>query len=190
MRIAIDIDSTLHHYWDVLSEAALRRFGIELPYEEQLTWGITRLRDEQLSCCIAETHCERAILAGRPYDGAVEAVNAWARQGHFIHVTTHRSPAAHAVTEQWLRDIGLQFDELYCSDDKVTRCREIGIELLIDDCPGNLEQALEHGILAATILHPWNQEVCETEDVICAADWPSLAAHLEPVVGNDARRVA
>ena len=44
MRIAIDIDSTLHHYWDTLSEIAVRRFGIELPYEEQFTWGITRLR--------------------------------------------------------------------------------------------------------------------------------------------------
>ncbi len=44
MRIAIDIDSTLHHYWDRLSDAARRRFGVDLPYEEQLDWGITRLR--------------------------------------------------------------------------------------------------------------------------------------------------
>ena len=36
-RIALDIDSTLHHYWDVLSEVSQRRFGIDLPYEEQLT---------------------------------------------------------------------------------------------------------------------------------------------------------
>ena len=35
MRIAIDIDSTLHHYWDLLSAAARRRFGVDLPYEEQ-----------------------------------------------------------------------------------------------------------------------------------------------------------
>ena len=34
MRIAIDIDSTLHHYWDLLSGAAERRFGVDLPYEE------------------------------------------------------------------------------------------------------------------------------------------------------------
>jgi uncharacterized protein len=32
MRIALDIDSTLHHYWDTLSEAARNRFGIDLPY--------------------------------------------------------------------------------------------------------------------------------------------------------------
>ena len=41
MRIAIDIDSTLHHYWDKLSDSALRRFGIDLPYDEQFDWGIT-----------------------------------------------------------------------------------------------------------------------------------------------------
>src|SRR3954470_18311766 len=37
MRIAIDIDSTLHHYWPLLSAAAKRRFGVELPYDRQFT---------------------------------------------------------------------------------------------------------------------------------------------------------
>jgi uncharacterized HAD superfamily protein len=180
MRIAIDIDSTLHHYWDVLSDAAQRRFGVELPYEEQFDWGITRLKPEQLQCCIDETHADAAILAGRPYPGAVETVNAWAEAGHFIHITSHRDPRAHAATKQWLHDIGLRFDELYCSFDKVTRCGEIGIDLLIDDSPHNLLKALERGITVATIRHPWNEDVCETEDVVCADDWPHLAAALQP----------
>jgi hypothetical protein len=190
MRIAIDIDSTLHDYWDLLSAAARRRFGIELPYEEQFTWGITRLRDEQLTCCIDETHCDEVILAGRPYPGAVEAVNAWADAGHFIHVTSHRSPAAHRATEEWLRRIGLRFDELYCSYDKVSRCAEIGIELLIDDSPINLQAALERGIAAATLLHPWNEDVCDTEDVVCARDWPELSARLAPLLSGSERHVA
>ncbi|MCW2995698.1 MAG: hypothetical protein JWQ18_3193 [Conexibacter sp.] len=184
MRIAIDIDSTLHHYWDVLSDAARRRFGIDLPYEEQFDWGITRLKPEQLVCCIDETHCDKAILAGRPYPGAVEAVNAWAEAGHFIHVTTHRSERAHPATEQWLGQIGLRFDELYCSEDKVTRCSEIGIDLLIDDGPHNITGALERGIAVATIRHPWNQDVCETEDVICARDWTELALKLRPLLAR------
>src|SRR5918912_548292 len=158
MRIAIDIDSTLHHYWDVLSAAAKRRFGIDLPYEEQHTWGITRLRQEQLTLCIEETHSDAVILAGRPYPGAVETINAWHEAGHFIHVTSHRHGRAHGATEQWLHDIGLEFDELYCSFDKVARCREISIDVLIDDSPLNLERALEAGITAATIAHPWNAD--------------------------------
>jgi hypothetical protein len=190
MRIAIDIDSTLHHYWDVLSEAAHRRFGVDLPYEEQLTWGITRLRDEQLQCCIEETHGDRAILAGRPYPGAVETVNAWARDGHYIHITSHRPQAAHPATERWLRNIDLRFDDLYCSFDKVARCSELQIDLLIDDSPVNLQAALDRGIAVATLAHPWNVDVCETEDVICARDWPQLAAKLAPLLSGSADRVA
>lgn len=179
MKIAIDIDSTLHHYWDVLSDAARERFGIELPYDEQLQWGVTRLKNEQLACVIESTHCERAIMAGRPYPGAVEAVNRWADGGHFIHVTSHRAQACQAPTARWLEAIGLRYDELYCSYDKISRCSEIGIDLLIDDSPKNILDATELGIAVATITHPWNEDVVAEEDVIAAADWPTLAVRIE-----------
>jgi uncharacterized protein len=182
MNIAIDIDSTLHHYWDQLSAAAHRRFGIALPYEHQVTWGITLLRPEQVRACVEETHSEARVLAAEPYPGAVEAVRGWHEQGHFIHITSHRAVASYEATERWLERIGLPYDELYCSFDKVSRCREIGIDLLIDDSPPNLEAVLDAGIAVATILHPWNRELCETEDVICGRDWDELAANLAPVL--------
>lgn len=182
MRIAIDIDSTLHHYWDRLSDAALRRFGIDLPYDEQLDWGITRLRPDQLRLCIEETHCKEAILAGEPYPGAVETVARWRSEGHFIHITSHRDLAAREPTAVWLERIGLPYDELHCSFDKVGRCVEIGIEMLIDDSPENLAKAIDHGIVVATIAHPWNRDLCEEEDVICADDWPGLAGKLDPLL--------
>ena len=184
MRIAIDIDSTLHHYWDQLAAAAKRRFGVELPYEDQHSWTIGVLRPEQVRACVEETHKESQVLAAEPYPGAVEAIAAWKAEGHFIHVTSHRTTDAHVHTERWLERIGLLYDELYCSFDKISRCREIGIDVLIDDSPVNLEAALEAGIVAATLRHPWNRELCETEDVICADDWPALAQALEPVLGG------
>lgn len=182
MRIAIDIDSTLHHYWDQLAEEARRRFGIELPYDQQVDWGISRLRPEQLHACIAETHRAESILAADPYPGAVEAVAAWHEAGHFIHITSHRSTDAHRPTERWLQRIGLPYDELYCSFDKITRCREIGIGILIDDSPLNLRGAVDCGILAATLEHPWNRDVREEEQIISALDWTGLARALEPVL--------
>jgi uncharacterized HAD superfamily protein len=182
MRIAIDIDSTLHHYWDRLSAAAQRRFGIALPYEEQLDWGITRLRPDQLKLCIAETHCEAAILAGEPYPDAVETVARWRDDGHYIHIASHRDAGAHEHTARWLEQIGVPFDDLHCSDDKVGRCVELGIELLIDDSPINLGRAIEHGIFVATIAHPWNRELCDEEEIIWAPDWRGLAARLDPLL--------
>jgi uncharacterized protein len=182
MNIAIDIDSTLHHYWDQLSDAARRRFGIALPYESQVTWGITLLRPEQVRACVRETHSEEQVLAAEPYPGAVEVVRDWHEAGHFIHVTSHRATESQGVTEEWLRRIELPYHELYCSQDKITRCREIGIDVLIDDSPVNLQAAIDAGITGATLVHPWNRELCETEDVICGADWPELARNLEPVL--------
>ena len=187
MRIAIDIDSTLHHYWPLLSAAAKRRFGVELPYDRQFTWAISRLRDEQLRVCVADTHSDEAIAAAEPYPHAVETVNRWHEAGHFIHVTSHRAGRCEPATKEWLDRIGLDYDELYCSYDKIGRAKEIGIELLIDDSPVNIVRALEADMKAATLRHPWNQDVCEEEEVICAADWPELAKALDPLLGGGRR---
>ena len=94
---------------------------------------------------------------------------------------------AHGATAQWLERIGLPYDELYCSWDKVARCREIGIELLIDDSPVNLLAAVEAGIDAATLAHPWNREICEDEDIVCAADWAELGRRLAPLLEGTRR---
>jgi uncharacterized HAD superfamily protein len=189
MRIAIDIDSTLHHYWDILSEVSVRRFGVELPYDEQFTWGITRLRPEQLEICIDESHSDERILAGAPYPGAVQAVRRWHEQGHFVHVTSHRALDRRDATAAWLQRIGLPFDDLHCSYDKVSRCVELEIDVLIDDGPVNLAAALEKGIAAATIRHPWNRDLCEEEDVICARDWHELEQLLDPLLARQGMEV-
>ena len=181
-RIALDIDSTLHHYWDLLARVAQERFGVALPYEEQHGWGITALPREQLAACVEETHSEENIASGEPYPQAVETVRRWHEEGHWIHVTSHRRGASHGATERWLRAIDLPFDDLHCSFDKVSRCVELGIDVLVDDSPVNLARASEEGIVGATIVHPWNAEVVERDGVIGGRDWPELAGRLEPVL--------
>jgi uncharacterized protein len=187
MRIAIDIDSTLHHYWDQLERAAKRRFGVSLPYDEQVTWGITLLRPEQVRACIEETHRDEQVLAAEPYPGAVEVIRGWHEAGHFIHITSHRADTARDATARWLERIGLPYDELYCSFDKVARCEQIGIDVLIDDSPKNLARAVDAGITGATIVHPWNRDLCEEEDIVCAPDWPALGRALEPLLSGGDR---
>ena len=179
MKIAIDIDSTLHHYWDALEAAARRRFGVSLLYEHQITWQIDQLRPEQLQACIAETHADATVLAAEPYPGAVEVVRRWHEAGHWIHITSHRATSAHEATARWLENIGLPYDDLHCSYDKITRARELGIDILVDDSPVNLLGALEAGIVGATIVHPWNRDVVEEEDVVAAEDWPELERKLQ-----------
>jgi FMN phosphatase YigB (HAD superfamily) len=179
MKIAIDIDSTLHPYWESLDRAARRRFGVSLPYEHQVTWEISQLRPEQLRACIAETHADDNVLAAKPYPGAVEVVRRWHEAGHWIHITSHRATGAHGATERWLEQIGLPYHDLHCSYDKISRAKELGIGLLVDDSPVNLLDALEAGIQGATLVHPWNRDLIEEEDIVAAADWPELERKLQ-----------
>ena len=179
-RIALDIDSTLHHYWDLLDEISQRRFGVPLPYGEQRSWGITALPREQLIECIEESHSPENILGAEPYPDAVETVRAWRDEGHWIHVTSHRHGRTREATEEWLEEIGLPYDDLHCSFDKVSRCVELGIDVLVDDSPVNLEQARASGILAATIVHPWNEHLVESGDAVGGRDWRELRAALAP----------
>ncbi len=90
----------------------------------------------------------------------------------------------------WLEHIGVPCDDLHCSFDKVSRCAELQIELLIDDSPINLARAAERGIAVATILHPWNQEICEEDGVLAARDWQELEMLLEPLLADGRSRRA
>jgi FMN phosphatase YigB (HAD superfamily) len=179
-RIALDIDSTLHHYWDLFRSIVNERTGVDLPYEAQTDWGITRIPQDVLREAVAETHSDENIAGAEPYPGAVETVRQWHERGHWIHVTSHRAEACAPATARWLEDVGIPFDDLHCSYDKVTRCVELGIDVLVDDSPVNLERARAEGILGATILQPWNRHFEGREGIVVARDWPELREGLEP----------
>jgi uncharacterized protein len=179
-RIAIDIDSTLHHYWDLFRSVVRERYGVDLAYENQTGWGITQIPQESVREAVSETHSDENIAGAMPYPDAAETVRAWHDQGHWIHITSHRAESCSPATARWLAEAGIPFDDLHCSWDKVTRCVELGIDVLIDDSPVNLERARDEGILGATILHPWNREFEGQDGVVVANDWKELRELLEP----------
>jgi hypothetical protein len=112
----------------------------------------------------------------------VETVRRWHDDdGHWIHVTSHRRGSTEAATARWLDAIGLPYDDLHCSFDKVSRCVELGIHVLVDDSPVNIARAHEEGIVAATIVHPWNEHLIG-DPAIGGKDWEELSERLEPVL--------
>ena len=182
-RIALDIDSTLHHYWDLLQRIARERYGVDLPYEEQRDWGITALERDAVVHCVEETHSDENIAAGVPYPDAVETVRDWHEQGHWIHVTSHRR-AQHRDGHRGLaradRDALRRPALLVRQGHPLRRARD---RRAGGRQPGeHREGARRQGIVAATIIHPWNEEIVERDGVIGARDWRGLKAALDPVL--------
>jgi len=137
------------------------------------------LRDRTQSC----TRAGRTLLPGT--GGAAEAVRRWHEAGHWIHVTSHRRDSCAPATKDWLEVREIPYHDLHCSFDKITRCVELGIDLLVDDSPVNISRARQEGMLAATIIHPWNKSLVGEDGVIAAETW----AELEPLVDERLRRL-
>lgn len=183
MLVAIDVDSTLHDYWEQFSAAAMALHGVELPYADQRAWAVDALTGDQVRQVVEITHDDERITQAVAYPGAAEAIQAWRRAGHQILITTHRRSGAHDVTADWLMGQGIPFDLLRCGKRKVDHCREIGVGLLIDDAPENLETAMTEGIAVATIRHPWNQDLLDRHpEITHGADWITLAQALAPAL--------
>ena len=178
MRIAIDIDSTLHHYWDQLvgrRAAPLRRRAAR-----------TRSRSRGRSRCCAPSRCAPCVrgdaLARRtcspPSPTRARSRPSAPGTRPATSSTSPRTarPTRHAATARWLERIGLPYDELYCSYDKVARCREIGIDVLIDDSPvqprARARRRHDRGDAAAS-LEP--RAVRDRGRDLRATDWPELA---------------
>ena len=89
-------------------------------------------------------------------------------------MTSHRRESCAPATTRWLDAVGIPFDDLHCSFDKITRCVELDIDLLVDDSPVNITRAREKGMLAATLVHPWNRELVNRDGVVGAETWPEL----------------
>jgi hypothetical protein len=116
-------------------------------------------------------------------------VQAWHAAGHYIHVTSHRAGGLPSRDRHLAGAHRTAVRRPVLLYDKISRCVELDIDILVDDSPINIRRALEQGIVAATLIHPWNEDVCDEEPVIAARDWPELARRLEPVLSG-ARRVA
>jgi hypothetical protein len=181
--VAIDVDSTLHDYWEQFSAAAMRLYGLDFPYADQHDWSLGGLGKDQIRAIIDATHDDERITEAVAYEGAAEAISSWRRAGHQILISTHRRTDAHDVTADWLTAQGIPFDLLRCGWKKVDHCREVGVGLLIDDAPENLELAIASGIAVATISHPWNQSIIRTHAQIThAPTWTQLADALAPTL--------
>ena len=175
MRIAIDIDSTLHHYWDVLSAPRGDRFGVDLPVRVAAGPGASRccVRD-QLRLCVQETHRDAAILAASRIPMRSRRSRAWREAGplHPHHEPPGRRRARSTATVAGADRRALRRSVLL--EDKVARCREIGIDLLVDDSPVNIARAVDAGIAVATIATRGTATCARTRTRSAQRDWTDL----------------
>ena len=180
-RIALDIDSTLHHYWDLVPAG-----GARAPRPGPALRGTARLGDHALERDASSPASRRPTRREHPGRRAVSGRrrdrSRLARGGPLD--PRHQPPRDRTrdATARWLERIGMPYDDLHCSFDKVTRCVELGSTSSSTTVRSTSSARRAAGSSARPLFTPGTRTSSRRDDAIGAHDWAELRAALDPVL--------
>lgn len=164
---AIDVDDVLGALSTVLAPELNRISGKTLEVSQWHTFNCERLygiKPDALLNCIIEKNL-LSVMA--PVPGAPEAMQRLRDCGKKLVLVTARGyhPQAQSVTEQWLYQHRIPFDDLIIVPEGMSKgqCTQAmypkGFSLMVDDHPVNLDSMNQMNMVDRTILidQPWNQ---------------------------------
>lgn len=177
MRIGLDFDGTIIDTTTAKVRFAREAFGVELSALE--TWGAigrARIGEERFMEMVRAAHQELTVSAP-PMPGAREGIVRLARD-HELYVVTARSALEVSWAERWVAEHAPAISGVVHTDraPKLDACRELGIELMLDDIPSVLHELAEAGVDGALIEAEYNRDAARHERVRSVRHWRDFVA--------------
>jgi len=171
MLLGIDFDDVVADSMDVIVRLHNGKYGTAFKKEDVVApmveevWGGTQ---EEWRAKLDEFFGTKHLAELSPMAGAIPAMRELKVAGHELYIMTARSDRDVEATELWLT---LHFPDVFrgvhygqsLSDDpakrrsKAAMCKELGVELMIDDHMKNAVECAAAGIPALLFDQPWNQ---------------------------------
>lgn len=158
MKIAvIDIDAILWNMADVWYEE-LKKVNPECPYPGKTdAWNFYEgyMTDEQFQKTVDTIHMNQDKYSC--FENAHLLTKNLANAGFYIKIASHRIEDSKYVTDLWLFDNAIHYDELYTVEDKLFLLEDATV--FIDDSPASQEYAVEKDVTTFSIEYPYNKHV-------------------------------
>ncbi|NPE27187.1 hypothetical protein HNV12_04265 [Methanococcoides sp. SA1] len=191
IKIAIDIDEVLAEQLESVVEFYKQETGVFIPKEKFSsynwweTWGISKEEAIGVDGRFKESDMFESL---RVVEGSIEAIEKLNKDNSLVVITARPSDFENK-TLGWLgENYGDSFDEVLHSSDfhvengeqksKVEFCKDLGVDLIIED---NLEYSLkcaEGGIKVLLLDKPWNQGDLH-ENIFRCGDWGEILKKVE-----------
>ena len=173
--VLLDVDGTLCDNVPRLVEYINAECGVELTRESITEWSFsvpgTDLGVDDLIERALEDRPEWFLLGMEPIDGAAEAAQWFAEQGHTVKIATHRPPDSHPLTVQWLDEHDIPHDGVI--EDVPQNKGRLDGDLLVDDYHINVRNALAAGMAGGLFVQPYSDpSVCT--DAVTAETWSTM----------------
>lgn len=182
MKIGIDIDDSLTQTSIRIIEWHNAAYGTTLTYEDVTTQQFSELfkiTKEETTRRVNEWFATGAILTLEPMLGVPETLPQIASM-YDVYFVTARLPNRATATKAWLskyltgveEKIHYAFNPYRGSGGKTKLeiCKELGIELLIEDSEAFAVECAEAGITVLLLNHPWNRHI-DHPNVYRVNDW-------------------
>ena len=167
MRIGIDIDDTISNTASYLIEEAVvydrlyKKKGVvdNTAYDfcDIFNWKKNDKYDFYKYIYQNEIH----QMPIKPH--AKEVINKLKKEGHKIYIITRRDfdiyKDPYKASKNWLKKNKIKFDKLIVrAEDKGKACKELNVDIFIDDLPSNCERVLEEQVNVLMFDTPYNKD--------------------------------
>jgi uncharacterized HAD superfamily protein len=157
MKLGFDIDGVIANFSQPLLQTIKKNYGLTLTEKDITSFslthvlGITRAEETQLITDV--------LYKDLPiYPGAKETLERLSREGHEIYLLTGRYGHLREITQTWLKEKAVPFNELHLLEmGKKSQVNIQGLDVIVED---SLDEALEWSSRVNTVLlfdHPYNQ---------------------------------
>ena len=159
MKICIDVDNTLFPFGKIL-HSLLNFEGYKVPEPEKWDkwdfykdYGISKKVFYELC---NEIHKNQEIFT--PFEDAKCLLDYLYKNNYKIIIASHRNIRFGSALINWLDKYNLKYDDIHLSYDKTTLWASGEVDLVIDDNPEVIKDALKGGIQCTGIRYAWNKE--------------------------------
>ena len=188
MKIGIDIDDTIAYTNEKLIEAAFK-------YDKECLCG-RGFKDKNAYRFVDMFHWNKDnvqsffnYIRGTNFfltldmiPNSLECINKMYDEGfeiYFITYRTNKYPKVLENTKKWLNDNGYKYNKLFMRcEDKGELCKELGVDVFIDNTYEHIDSALSYGIDAILFDTVCNQDI---DGIKRMKDWNDIYNYIKEV---------
>ena len=182
MKLAIDFDNTVVDSHAVNVKRINEIYDLKLSADQVDTTFYTDLvgkpREEESDLLYMLNH--KLPISNRPaVEGVSETAQELFSEGHHLNIVSARPDSETELVRKYCDWLNIPYEAIYCvdalysgHDKKAKLCKELGLEVLIDDQIGYLESCTD--MLALLFTRPWNKNIEVPEHVIRVNSWFSV----------------
>jgi len=158
--VLVDIDGTLCKF-DINLYNALKQLYPKIKTPDKWTWNFwknAKIPSSVFYDTVDEVHKKQ--LEYEPFDKAKELLELLSNH-YYIIIASHRKKDNYHTIQKWLNMNNLPYDEIFCDYDKTILLEHFDVQLIIDDSPKILEEAILNEIPCIGIKYKWNEAYIE-----------------------------